>query len=131
MAAAPTHEEAQRMSAAPLVAELLDEHTEGGRCTLRLRVPCNLAHFAGHFPGAPVLPGVLQVQWALQLAAPRLHIAPHCREMEALKFQRLLRPGDEVTLELHLDTPRGKLHFAYRMDGAHCSSGRLRVEPCA
>ncbi len=112
-------------------AELLDEREVDGAWTLRLRLPPELAHFAGHFPGAPVLPGVLQVQWALALAAPRLGITPRCREMEALKFQRLLRPGDEVELELRLDAARGKLHFAYRIDGTHCSSGRLRVEPAA
>lgn len=116
---------------APRAAELLDECVTDGTWTLRLRLPPALAHFAGHFPGAPVLPGVLQVQWALALAAPRLGIAPRCREMEALKFQRLLRPGDVVELELRLDAARGKLHFAYRLDGAHCSSGRLRVEAAA
>jgi 3-hydroxymyristoyl/3-hydroxydecanoyl-(acyl carrier protein) dehydratase len=116
---------------APRTAELLGERKNDGVWTLRLRLPPELAHFAGHFPGAPVLPGVLQVQWALALAAPRLGIAPHCRDMEALKFQRLLRPGDVVELELRLDAARGKLHFAYRIDGAHCSSGRLRVEPTA
>jgi 3-hydroxymyristoyl/3-hydroxydecanoyl-(acyl carrier protein) dehydratase len=116
---------------APRAAELLDERVADGTWTLRLRLPPALAHFAGHFPGAPVLPGVLQVQWALALAAPRLGVAPRCREMEALKFQRLLRPGDVVELELRLDAARGKLHFAYRLDGAHCSSGRLRVEAAA
>jgi 3-hydroxymyristoyl/3-hydroxydecanoyl-(acyl carrier protein) dehydratase len=116
---------------APRAAELLDERVADGTWTLRLRLPPALAHFAGHFPGAPVLPGVLQVQWALALAAPRLGVAPRCREMAALKFQRLLRPGDVVELELRLDAARGKLHFAYRLDGAHCSSGRLRVEAAA
>lgn len=114
---------------APRSAELLDERESDGVWTLRL--PPELAHFADHFPGAPVLPDVVQVQWALALAAPRLAIAPDCREMEALKFQRFLRPGDEVELELRLDAARGKLHFTYRLDGAHCSSGRLQVEPAA
>lgn len=109
-------------------AELLDEHLDGSVCRLRLRIPPTLAHFPGHFPQAPVLPGVLQVQWALALAAARFDIAPHCREMEALKFQRLLRPDDVVELELRMDTERGKLYFTYRLDGSHCSSGRLRVE---
>lgn len=112
--------------------ELLEERRrDDGAWLLRLRVPPQLPHFAGHFPGAPVLPGVLQVQWALALAAPRLGLVPHCREMEALKFQRLLRPGDEAELELRLDAARGKLHFAYRADGRSCSSGRLRVEAAA
>ncbi|TNY25065.1 acyl-CoA synthetase [Fulvimonas soli] len=112
----------------PAAAELLDEQEQDGAWTLTLRLPLDLVHFDGHFPRAPVLPGVLQVGWALALAAPRLGIAPRCREMEALKFQRLLRPGDEVELALRHDAARGKLHFAYRLDGEHCSSGRLLVE---
>jgi hypothetical protein len=96
-------------------------------------LPLELVHFDDHFQQAPVLPGVLQVGWALALAAPRLGTSVHCREMEALKFQRLLRPGDRIELGLRFeadadDAGRGKLHFSYHLDGAHCSSGRLRVE---
>lgn len=113
----------------PRQPDLLSDvvHADGSR-TLHLRVPLDLEHFDGHFPTAPVLPGVLQVGWALELAAPRLHLLERCRAMEALKFQRLLRPGDRPELDLRLDADRGKLHFAYRLDGAHASSGRLLVE---
>ena len=102
-----------------------------GHWKLNLRLPLDLVHFDDHFRHAPVLPGVVQAHLALLLAAPRLHTSIHCREMEAVKFQRLLRPGDQLELSLRFgDEPgdeRGKLHFAYHYDGAHCSSGRLRV----
>ncbi|MEW9570902.1 3-hydroxyacyl-ACP dehydratase FabZ family protein [Rhodanobacter sp. Si-c] len=110
---------------------ILREQRDDAGCTLQLRVPADLAHFPGHFPQAPVLPGAVQVAWALQLAASRLGTSPHCREMEALKFQRLLRPGDRVTLTLRLDDARGKLHFAYREGELAYSSGRLVLEPRA
>ncbi|MGN6328899.1 MAG: ApeI family dehydratase [Rhodanobacter sp.] len=107
------------------------ERENAGRWKLDLVLPSDLIHFDDHFRKAPVLPGVVQVAWALALAAPRLGTSNHCREMEALKFQRLLRPGDALELELHYEdepgTARGKLHFAYRLAGQHCSSGRLRV----
>ncbi|WP_426700168.1 hypothetical protein ACPPVV_12240 [Rhodanobacter sp. Col0626] len=111
----------------------LAEHEHDGHWTISLQLPLELVHFDDHFQQAPVLPGVLQVGWALALAAPRLGTSMHCREMEALKFQRLLRPGDRVELGLRFesdddDATRGKLHFSYHLDGAHCSSGRLRVE---
>ncbi|MGH8160139.1 MAG: hypothetical protein ACREPQ_18650 [Rhodanobacter sp.] len=114
-------------------ATLLAEHAQDGGWKLTLQLPLELIHFDGHFPRAPVLPGVLQIAWALALAAPRLGTSTHCREMEALKFQHLLHPGDRVELSLHFDAGQiagehGKLHFAYHLDGAHCSSGRLRVE---
>ena len=110
---------------------ILREQRDGDACTLQLQVPRDLGYFPGHFPQAPVLPGAVQVGWALQLAAPRLGTPPACREMEALKFQRLLRPGDRVALTLRLDRARGKLHFAYRLGEIACSSGRLVLEPPA
>jgi 3-hydroxymyristoyl/3-hydroxydecanoyl-(acyl carrier protein) dehydratase len=106
----------------------MTEREQDGIWTLVLRLPPELIHFDGHFPQAPVLPGVLQVGWALALAAPRLGTSMQCREMESLKFQQLLRPCDEVELTLRLDAARGKLHFAYHLAGAHASSGRLYVE---
>ena len=48
--------------------------------------------------------------------------------MEVLKFQQLIRPGDEVQLHLRFDPSRGKLYFAYRNETATCSSGRILLE---
>lgn len=107
------------------------EHQLDGCWKLSLRLPLELVHFDGHFCKAPVLPGVVEVSWALALAAPRLGTSPRCQEMEAVKFQRLLRPGDQLELSLRYEdepgSKLGKLYFAYHIDGAHCSSGRLRV----
>jgi predicted hotdog family 3-hydroxylacyl-ACP dehydratase len=72
---------------------------------------------------------VVQVGWALQLAAACLGIAPHCREMETLKFQRILQPGDRVTLTLCHDRAHGKLRYAYRQGDTPHSSGRLVLDP--
>jgi 3-hydroxyacyl-[acyl-carrier-protein] dehydratase len=113
------------------VPAILDEHCDGDECTLQLHIPDDLAYFPGHFPQAPVLPGAVQIAWALQWAASRLGSSPRCREMEALKFQRLLRPGDRVTLALRHDRARGKLYFAYREGETAYSSGRLVLEPSA
>ena len=113
---------------APVV---LGAHRDGDECALQLAVPADLDYFPGHFPQAPVLPGAVQVGWALQLAASHLGTAPRCREMEALKFQHLLQPGDTVTLSLRLDRARGKLHFSYREGDVTYSSGRLVLEPSA
>lgn len=110
---------------------VLHETLEGDNCTLRLQVPAELACFPGHFPGAPVLPGVVLVDWALALAAARWSLPAACREMEALKFQRLLQPGDRVTLALRLDRARGKLHFAYREGDVAYAAGRLVLGPPA
>ncbi|GGA37201.1 acyl-CoA synthetase [Dyella nitratireducens] len=101
------------------------EHQQDGVWTLALLVPRDLVYFAGHFPQAPVLPGVVQIAWALALATPRFGTPARCKRMEALKFQRLLRPGDRVELMLRYDTGRQTLHFAYRDGDKAYSSGRL------
>lgn len=108
---------------------ILDEQRDGDNCTLRLAVPADLDCFPGHFPQAPVLPGVVQVGWALQLAAARLGAAACCRELETLKFQRILQPGDHVTLTLCHDRAHGKLRYVYRQGDTPHSSGRLVLDP--
>ncbi|WP_343348759.1 AMP-binding protein [Pseudomonas sediminis] len=105
-----------------------EEHD--GEWLLQLQVPLDLAHFTGHFPQTPVLPGVVQVDWAQQLARQVIeHLPPRFAGMEVLKFQQLVRPGDTLQLSLRFDTERGKLYFAYRNGEAACSSGRILLEP--
>lgn len=112
----------------PESAIVLGERREGNAHILDLELPLDLACFADHFPDAPVLPGVLQVGWALELAASRLGTPKTCRAVDGMKFQRLLRPGDRVQLTLRHDATRGRLHFAYRSDDAPVSSAHLRLE---
>lgn len=114
-----------------MLPRILHEAFEGDSGTLHLHVPADLACLRGHFPTAPVVPGVVQVGWALALAAAHWGCTAACREMEALKFQRVLQPDDRVTLSLRLDRARHKLHFAYREDAVAYSAGRLVLEPSA
>ncbi|GFZ96415.1 hypothetical protein [Dyella caseinilytica] len=109
----------------PRDASLIEESQHDGVWTLTLHVPVDLVYFLGHFPQAPVVPGVVQIGWALALAATRLGTPSRCTAMEALKFQHLLRPGERADLTLHHDTVRDKLHFAYRHGDKAFSSGRL------
>jgi acyl-coenzyme A synthetase/AMP-(fatty) acid ligase/3-hydroxymyristoyl/3-hydroxydecanoyl-(acyl carrier protein) dehydratase len=109
--------------------EVLDHSRDGDEQVLQLQVPPDLAHFSGHFPKAPVLPGVVQVDWALSLARQHLDLPPRFAGMEVLKFQQLVRPGDLLRLSLKFDPERGKLYFAFTSAGAACSSGRILLEP--
>ncbi|MDY0206281.1 MAG: AMP-binding protein [Pseudomonas sp.] len=92
---------------------------------LDLQIPLDLAIFSGHFPTAPVVPGVVQVDWAFNIAQELMDIPPRFCGMEVVKFLQLLRPGDSVRLTLSFDQARSKLHFSYNTTEARCSSGRI------
>nr|MBF0681593.1 AMP-binding protein [Pseudomonas sp.] len=110
----------------PLTPERLSERLEEDQWHLELGVPVDLAHFSGHFPQTPVLPGVVQIDWAISLARQLIKdLPPRFQGMEVLKFQQLARPGDCLQLTLRFDAERSKLHFSYRNGDAPCSSGRI------
>lgn len=117
--------EALLLAPRPKAPEILEQAETEGEWNLQLSVPPDLAYFSGHFPKAPVLPGVVQVEWALNLGRQLLNLPGVFAGMEVLKFQQLVRPGDEIQLHLRFDPERGKLYFAYRNDTATCSSGRI------
>lgn len=121
--------EALLLAARPKAPEVLEQSASDGEWSLQLSVPPDLAYFSGHFPKAPVLPGVVQVEWALNLGRQLLKLDRAFAGMEVLKFQQLVRPGDEIQLHLRFDAERGKLYFAYRNDTATCSSGRILLGP--
>ncbi|MCU7279063.1 acyl-CoA synthetase family protein [Pseudomonas peradeniyensis] len=122
--------ELQALLLAPrsMAPEVLGQTQQGEELHLRLAIPLDLACFPGHFPQTPVLPGVVQIDWAIALAASRLQLAQRFAGMEVLKFQQLVRPGDELLLTLRFDATRGKLYFAYTCAGQPCSSGRIVLE---
>lgn len=108
--------------------EVLAQEQHDGETHLHLAISGDLVYFNGHFPQTPVLPGVVQVDWAIALGQALLDRPRRFAGMEVLKFQQLVRPGDQLLLTLRFDTDKGKLYFAYSNAGAPCSSGRILLE---
>lgn len=98
---------------------------EAARAQVELPLDPSLAVFDGHFTQAAVLPGVAQLDWAVQLAREAFAIPPCFLRMEALKFQRIARPGDLIRLDLEWQAERCTLTFRYTsVHGPH-ASGRV------
>ncbi|PHV16288.1 AMP-binding protein [Janthinobacterium sp. BJB303] len=112
----------------------LIESASGGdtpRLLFELRVPANLFYFDGHFTGAPLLPGVVQVEWALHFARQHLALPAHFRAMHALKFQQPVLPDRPVRLALEYDALKASLQFRYLSDAGQHASGRILFHPNA
>ncbi|WP_228875609.1 AMP-binding protein [Paraburkholderia saeva] len=103
--------------------EVLAEARTGDDVHYDLRVPPELAHFAGHFPGLPILPGVVQVDWAIRLAADHVADARAIASVDRLKFMAPVPPGAMLSLKLSHDAARRRVQFTYRLGERECASG--------
>lgn len=107
---------------------LLEERRVGDRCERTVRVPVALGCTDGHFPGLRIVPGFVQVGWAIETARP-LTGAAVPRRIEALKFKDVLRPGETIVVVVERVT--GGVRFWLERAGTIVASGRLIFEMAA
>ena len=98
---------------------LLDEVLElepGVRVVARKRIREDEWYLAGHFPGRPIMPGVLLVEAMAQTGAVAVLADEANRGKLALfagiddvRFKRIVEPGDEVELTCELERVRGPI----------------------
>lgn len=86
-----------------------------------------LPWFAGHFPGFPILPGVVQIDWALDFARIHLGLEIAIARRYRIKFKSAIFPDDRLTLVLSHQAEKRQLAFAYRRGTAVCASGQVTL----
>lgn len=113
--------------------EVLAASEADGVVSFELRVDPALPQFRGHFDAAAILPGFVQIDWALSLARQRELPIGEVQHLAAIKFQRTIRPGAHLRLELRHDPHKRELAFRYlrAADASLHSSGRIGLEPAA
>jgi 3-hydroxymyristoyl/3-hydroxydecanoyl-(acyl carrier protein) dehydratase len=99
--------------------------TEVGEARFDLDLPADLPCFQGHFPGLPVLAGVVQLDWAMRLAAAHLRCGQPTATDFRVKYKRVIMPGLPLTLTLAVDAERHRLDFTYRSRDLVASQGRV------
>jgi 3-hydroxymyristoyl/3-hydroxydecanoyl-(acyl carrier protein) dehydratase len=95
----------------------------------RLLLDPGLPVWEGHFPGDPVLAGVLQVDWAIRLGEQAFGPLGRFTGLDPVKFLAPARPGDELELRLTRDPASGTLAFQFLRGAEPLSSGRVRFAP--
>jgi acyl-coenzyme A synthetase/AMP-(fatty) acid ligase len=120
--------EASAERAPQLTPLVLAERRSARTLERDLRVPADLAFFEGHFPGRPIVAGVVQLHWLMQAAAELLGESPRVRELEGLRFRDLLLPDTEFRMVLELSEAGDVLRFRLDAGPRVFASGRARLE---
>ncbi|MCT9812951.1 acyl-CoA synthetase [Acidovorax sp. Be4] len=91
----------------------------------RWQVAADLLVFDGHFPDAPLVPGVSQLHWVEWTARQAFALAPNFLRADVLKFQLPILPGAAVDVALEWHADRAALHFSLTSGQGTHASGRL------
>ncbi len=89
---------------------------EGNRIVGLKNVSIGEPYFEGHFPGHPIMPGVLQLEAMAQVAgilmmrqAENAGKLAYFMSAENVKWRRPVRPGDVLTISVEMTKMRGKI----------------------
>jgi len=118
-----------------LVDKIID-YVPGVRAVGIKNVTFNEPHFQGHFPGRPIMPGVLIVEAMAQVGGIILTQLPDIEQglwmftgIDQVKFRRQVVPGDQLVMTLELLWVKrrrfGKMQAMAEVDGQKACSGEL------
>jgi len=115
----------QAEPAAVLLPEVIGKAAIESGVELSLCIPPQLVYFDGHFDAIAIVPGVVQIHWAMHYGQVYLPLAGRFARMEAIKFKELLLPGQALQLRLRYNAAQQKLEFRYAAADTEFSSGRI------
>lgn len=120
-----------------LLVDRVIELDPGKRIVGIKSVTMNEPFFQGHFPGRPVLPGVLQLESMAQTGAIMLMLneeagskrVPFFMSMDKVKFRRAVEPGETLRIEIDVLRLRSRMSACMAktyVDGQLCCEAEIR-----
>lgn len=110
-----------------LLVDRVLEVEEGKRAVAIKNVTINEPFFQGHFPGNPIMPGVLIVEAMAQVGLIAIKTQEENKDklgvfagIDSMRFKEQVRPGDTLTIEVELTAMRrgiGKADAVAYVDG--------------
>jgi 3-hydroxyacyl-[acyl-carrier-protein] dehydratase len=106
---------------------------EDGRCYAKYRVKDDEIFCQGHFPGNPIVPGVILCEIMAQSCALLVKedlkgLTPLYTGIDNVRFKNIVKPGDLCEVTARLKSRRGPMFFCEAMlmvDGMLCCKGDL------
>ena len=118
-----------------LMIDRVEEYVPGESCTAYKTVCINEPNFEGHFPGQPIMPGVLIVEALAQTGAVAILSLEENKGKNALfggidklRFKRQVVPGDVLKLEVKIIKRKGPIgvgEAVATVDGVVAAKGEL------
>lgn len=118
-----------------LMIDKVEELIPGKSCTAYKNVCINEPHFNGHFPGNPIMPGVLIVESLAQTGAMAILSLEQNKGKNALfagidkmRFKKQVIPGDTLKLEVSIIKQKGPIGVGEAIatvDGKVAAKGEL------
>ena len=117
-----------------LMIDRIVDITKGESCTGIKNVTANEPCFQGHFPGHPIMPGVLIIEAMAQTSATLVvaslegvnhhtHVV-YFMSLESAHFRKPVCPGDQLHIKVQKERTRGnvwKFHGEAYVDGVLCA----------
>lgn len=104
---------------------ILSQQVVGDTANFVLKTDTKLLYYHGHFTDNPILPGVVQVGWAVHIATSLFNISATVSGLKKIKFNRIIQPGGVLHLYLEINRERHRLKYRYTDGVANYSSGEV------
>lgn len=125
-----------------LLIDRVLEHTPGGEIVAIKNVTCNEPFFQGHFPGRPIMPGVLILEAMAQAAGvlafrtagvePTENSTFYFVGIDKARFRAPVVPGDQLVLKARVERrirTIWRFHTEASVDGKVVASAVMMVAP--
>jgi 3-hydroxymyristoyl/3-hydroxydecanoyl-(acyl carrier protein) dehydratase len=106
---------------------LFDKQVTDGEIKTHIRVPASSPWFDGHFPEAPVLPGVAQLGMVHDLLCRTMDQPLPVTQVSRVRFKQMIRPNQAMILTVKIGDDNSSHSFRISGDQGLICSGLIRL----